>query len=200
MARYYMGIDTGTFETKGVLVNETFEVIAEADVKHGMENPKPNFFEHDAESVWWADFCRVSRLLLEESGIDPGEIAGVGSDVLGCDCLPVDEECRPLRKAILYGIDARASEEIAFLNKHYGEKRVKELFGHPLCSDDIAPKILWIKNHEPNVYEKTFKFLTGSSYITAKLTGRYVIDQFLAKSSFSPLYDEKECSLFCRPD
>lgn len=200
MARYYMGIDTGTFETKGVLVNEAFEVIAEADVKHGMENPRPNFFEHDAEAVWWADFCRVSRLLLEESGIDPGEIAGVGSDVLGCDCLPVDEECRPLRKAILYGIDARASEEIAFLNKHYGKQRVKELFGHPLCSDDIAPKILWIKNHEPEVYEKTFKFLTGSSYLTAKLTGRYVIDQFLAKSSFSPLYDEEECSLFCRPD
>lgn len=55
-------------------------------------------------------------------------------------------------------------------------------------------------------YAKTHKFLTGSSYIAAKLTGEYVIDQFLAKASFRPLYnddakiDEKECALFCRPD
>lgn len=109
-------------------------------------------------------------------------------------------------KPFCTGIDARASEEIAFLNEHYGEERIRELFGHPLCSDDIAPKILWIKNNEPEVYAKTHKFLTGSSYIAAKLTGEYVIDQFLAKASFRPLYndeakiDEKECALFCRPD
>lgn len=62
---------------------------------------------------------------------------------------------------------------------------------------------MWIKNHEPDVYARTYKFLTGSSYITAKLTGEYVIDQFLAKSSFKPLYtqdgqiNEAEAGLFC---
>ena len=204
MAKYYLGIDVGTFETKGVLVDSFYEVVATHSVKHDMENPHPNFFEQDAEAVWWADFCKVSKGLLKDSGIDPRDIAGVGADVLGCDCLPVDENCRPLRKAILYGIDARASEEISFLNQYYGAQRVKELFGHTLCSDDIAPKILWIKHHEPEVYTKTYKFLTGSSYITAKLTGEYVIDQFLAKSSFQPLYaddgsiNEDEVGLFCR--
>lgn len=70
----------------------------------------------------------------------------------------------------------------------------------------MAAKILWVKNHEPEVYAKTYKFLTGSSYITAKLTGNYVIDQFLAKAAFRPLYredgsiNEAECGLFCRPD
>ena len=206
MAKYYLGVDVGTFETKGVLIDEKFQVVAETGAKHGMENPKPNYFEQDAEEIWWKDFCIVSKGLIEKAGIRPEEIVAVGSDVLGCDCLPVDENCRPLRKAILYGIDARASEEIAFLNEHYGEERIRELFGHPLCSDDIAPKILWIKNNEPEVYAKTHKFLTGSSYIAAKLTGEYVIDQFLAKASFRPLYnddakiDEKECALFCRPD
>ena len=206
MAKYYLGIDVGTFETKGVLVNEAYEVVATHSAKHEMENPQPNHFEQDAEAVWWHDFCVVSKGLLQSTGIDARDIAGVGADVLGCDCLPVDENCRPLRKAILYGIDARASEEIAFLNRHYGPERVKELFGHTLCSDDIAPKIMWIKNHEPDVYAKTYKFLTGSSYITAKLTGEYVIDQFLAKSSFKPLYtqdgqiNEAETGLFCRGD
>lgn len=206
MGRYYLGIDVGTFETKGVLIDDKFKVVEIASAKHGMENPKPNFFEHDAEEVWWKDFCIVSKELIRKSGIDPSEIAAIGSDVLGCDCLPVDENCKPLRKAILYGIDARASKEIDFLNEYYGPEKVKELFGHPLCSDDIAPKIMWIKNNEPEVYEKTHKFLTGSSYITAKLTGNYVIDQFLAKASFSPLYDSEGnidpagCELFCRPD
>ncbi|MDL2219309.1 FGGY-family carbohydrate kinase [Ruminococcaceae bacterium OttesenSCG-928-O06] len=206
MAKYYLGIDIGTFETKGVLVDEGYEVVATHSAKHDMENPRPNYFEQDAEAVWWQDFCIVSKGLLQKTGIDPKDIAGIGADVLGCDCLPVDENCTPLRKAILYGIDARASEEIAFLNQHYGPERVKQLFGHTICSDDIAPKILWVKNNEPQVYAKTYKFLTGSSYITAKLTGRHVIDQFLAKSSFNPLYtpdgkvNEKECALFCRAD
>lgn len=206
MGKYYLGIDVGTFETKGVLIDDCFQVVTTASSKHSMDNPRPNFFEQDAEEIWWKDFCIVSRALIEKSGIQPEEIAAVGSDVLGCDCLPVDENCKPLRKAILYGIDARASEEIKYLSEYFGEERVKELFGHPLCSDDIAPKILWIKNHEPEIYKKTYKFLTGSSYIAAKLTGNYVIDQFLAKSSFSPMYDtdghirEEECSIICRPD
>lgn len=198
--KYYLGIDVGTFETKGVLVDENFDVVHSVGAKHGMDNPQPNFFEHDAEKVWWADVCTVSKQLLKETGISPDQILAVGCDVLGCDCLPVDENCKALRKAILYGIDARASKEIEYLNEYYGPEKVKELFGHPLCSDDIAPKVLWIKNNEPEVYAKTHKFLTGVSYIVAKLTGEYVIDQFLAKSSFSPMYDEKECELFCRAD
>lgn len=101
------------------------------------------------------------------------EIAGVGASVLGCDCLPVDENCKPLRKAILYGIDARSQKEAEWLTQHYGPEGVLARFGHPICSDDVAAKILWIKNHEPEVYEKTFKFLTGSSYITAKLTREF---------------------------
>lgn len=58
------------------------------------------------------------------------------------------------------------------------------MFGHPICTGDTAAKILWLKNHEPEVYEKTYKFLTGSSYLTAKLTGKYVIDQFWQKDRF----------------
>ena len=95
---------------------------------------------------------------------------------------------------------------MAWLTERYGEEGVMERFGRPICSDDVAAKILWVKNREPEVYSRAAKFLTGSSYITAKLTGNYVIDQFLAKAAFRPLYradgsiDEAECALFCRPD
>ena len=151
------------------------------------------------------DFCKLCRLLLEKSNIRSDEIRCVGTSALGTDCLPVDKDCNPLRPAILYGIDSRAEEEIKWLTQYYGDD-VKKMFGHPICTGDTAAKILWLKNHEPEVYEKTYKFLTGSSYLTAKLTGKYVIDQFLAKGSFRPLYNrdgtinKENCSLYCRPD
>ena len=205
MERFFLGIDIGTYESKGVLTDREGRIAEQLSIPHDMENPEEGWFEHDAEKVWWHDFCRLSGALLKKSGIDPARIACVSPSTLGSDCLPVDAACRPLRKAILYGIDARAEEEIRELAAHYGPEKEKALFGRPICTGDVAPKILWLKNHEPEVYAKTARFLTGSSYITAKLTGKYVIDQFLCRASFRPLYEGMtvnggECSLYCRPD
>ncbi len=206
MKMYFMGIDVGTFASKGVLIDEACRVIAEHTESHGMENPKPNFFEHDAEAVWWGDFCKISRRLLSLSGIDPNQVAGVGASALGADLVPVDSQCRPMRKAILYGIDARAQQEIADLQSLYSEEEILEFNGRPLCSNDVPPKILWLKNNEPEIWQNAFKFLTGSTFLTAKLTGEYVIDRFLAFGAFTPLYDPKTGEVdpryihqFCRP-
>ena len=206
MKRYFVGIDIGTYSSRGILLDENFQVVGDVSTPHGMDNPKPGWFEQDAEAVWWKDLCILSHRLLETTGIDPSQVSCIGVSALGTDCLPVDEDCNPLRPAILYGIDSRAGEEIRWLTDYYGEETVQKLFGHPICSGDTATKILWIRRHEPDVYEKTAKFLTGSSFLTAKLTGEYVIDQFLAKGSFRPLYREdgsvnsETCGLYCRPD
>lgn len=202
----FMGIDVGTSETKGLIMDGQCQIVAQYSVRHEVENPQPGYYEHDAELVWWRDVCLVSRELLNRSRLPPERIRAVGTSTLGADCLPVDEHGRPLRKAILYGIDARAQEEIRWLSDYYGPERVRALFGRPICTGDVAAKILWIKNHEPEVYRRTYKFLTGSSYLTARLTGKYVVDQFLGQASFRPLYREdgsvrmEECFLYCRPD
>ncbi len=204
---YFMGIDTGTNSSKGILMDDQGEILAMQTTQHEMQNPKPGHYEHDADTDWWGDFCRISRGLLRETGVDPGQIKAVGISALGADCLPVDEACNPLRKAILYGIDARATEEMDELTRMYGQEQILAWYGRPLCSSDVMPKILWIKNNEPEVYAKTCKFLTGSSYITAKLTGSYVVDRFLGLASFNPLYDPETwkpvpelCAPVCRPD
>lgn len=129
MKRYFLGVDVGTYESKGVLIDQDYQLVHSFAVKHGLENPKPNYFEHDAELVWWHDLCEITQGLIRETGIDPKDIACVGTSALGADCLPVDEECRPLRKAILYGIDARADREIEFMNNYYGEAKINELWG-----------------------------------------------------------------------
>lgn len=95
-----MGIDVGTYESKGVLIDTDCRIVCQASQKHGLENPNPGWYEHDAEAVWWGDVCKISRQLLEQSGLDPAEIECVGLSALGCDCVPVDEHCRPLCKAI----------------------------------------------------------------------------------------------------
>lgn len=207
MAKYFMGIDVGTYESKGVIINDKAEVVCSAATPHGLENPKPHYFEHDADTVWWGDICKLTKTLLETSGLANTEIAAFGCSTLAADVLPVDENCTPLRKGILYGIDSRATEEIKYLEEYYGD-RLDELWGgEELCSSDCMPKVLWIKNNEPEVYEKTYKFLTASSYITAKLTGKYVIDRYLAVSSFIPCYrpdlsidDELARECYCRGD
>ena len=206
MGEFFLGIDIGTFSSKGVIIDSSGRIVCQHTVPHGMENPRPKYYEHDAEGVWWHDFCQISRSLLEKSELKATQIRAVGASTLGCDCLPVDEQCRPLRKAILYGIDARSEAEIAFLTQYYDQERAKKIFGRPIASGDIASKILWIKNNEPEIYEKTHKFLTGSSYIGAKLTGNYCIDRYLAYASFRPMYradgsiNEEMCQPICRPD
>ncbi len=203
---YFMGIDTGTNSSKGVLIDSTGNIIAEHATEHAMTNPAPGHFEHDADKDWWGDLCTISKALIEKSKAAPSDIKAVGTSALGADCLPVDEACRPLRKAILYGIDSRATDEMEQLTEMYGEEQIKKWYGRPLCSSDVMPKILWIKNKEPEIYAKAHKFLTGSSFITAKLTGKYTVDRFLGLASFNPLYfndgtpNPETCKPICRPD
>lgn len=203
---YFMGIDIGTYESKGALVDEKAKVIASHAVPHVMESPKPGYAEHDAENTWWADFVEISNNLIKDSGVSPSEIKAIGCSTIGPCCLPVDENCNALRKAILYGVDVRASEEITFLKNFYGSETIFKKCGTDVTSQSAAAKILWIKNNEPEIYKKTAKFITGQTYLVAKLTGKYVIDRYTA-ATFVPIYsvesndwDYDNLDVFCRPD
>jgi xylulokinase len=109
MGDLLLGIDIGTSSSKGVLVRPTGEVVARATRPHEMALPRPGWAEHDAEAVWWADFTALCAALLPQaaSGIAAVCVSGIGPCLL-----PADAEGRPLRPAILYGIDRRATREI----------------------------------------------------------------------------------------
>lgn len=203
---YFMGIDIGTYESKGVLVDEAGTSVAAHAVRHEMESPQVGFAEHDADTTWWHDFCVLSNTLIQMANIPPSDVRGVGCSAIAPCCLPVDRDGKPLRKAILYGVDVRAAREIDYLNRKLGVDRVLEKYGNPITSQSIGPKILWVKNNEPQVYKDTAKFLTSSSYLVAKLTGGYFIDHYTA-SYFTPMYDLKSCDWdyanlgeICSPD
>ena len=203
--RLYMGIDIGTYESKGVLASADTKIVATSVQPHEMEIPRPGFAEHDAELTWWHDFCAISRDLIDKSGINASRIAAVGCSTIAPCCLPVDSQLRPLRKAILYGIDVRAGEEIAFLERQYGRDQIIKRCGSAVTSQSAAAKILWIKNNEPDVFAGTAKFITGSTYLVAKLTGNYAIDHYTA-AAWVPMYNiggagwDTDLSLFCKPE
>ncbi len=185
---YLLGIDIGTYESKGVIVNTAGKVIASAAVPHEMLIPHQGWAEHDAEKTWWGDFVTLSKTLLDKSHISAGEIAGIGVSAIAPCMLPVDEQNNPLRMGVLYGVDTRAVEEIDEMNARFGNEYLFARTGNALSSQAVGPKILWLKKNEPEIYQKTAKFLTASSFIVARLTGRAVIDHLTA-SFFTPLYD-----------
>jgi xylulokinase len=190
---YTLGIDIGTFETKGVLVDAQGAIIATAAQPHKMIVPRPGWAEHRAEEDWWGDFVAVTKALLATSGIDPKDIACIATSAIGPCMLPVDGEGKPLMNAVLYGVDTRASTQIEALNTRIGKDRILSTCSNALTSQSVGPKILWLKETHPDLYARTAKVLTSTSYLTWKLTGEYVIDHYTA-ANFSPLYDVNRLS------
>lgn len=191
-APYLLGIDVGSYSTKGVLTTPTGEVLHQHVVEHKLEFPKPGWVEQDADEVWWADVVAVCRSVAE-AGFDTARIGAVAVSAIGPCMLPVDEQGKPLRAGVLYGIDTRAQEEVAWLNDHFGEDAMMELAGMALTSQAIGPKILWLKRNEPDIYARTHKILTASGYLIYKLTGEYVIDKHTG-SHYNPLLNMSDIS------
>ena len=185
---YTLGVGIGTYESKGVLVDGSGTVVAQAVSPHEMIVPRPGWAEHRADEDWWKDFTTITRKLLDESGADPSEVGCVALSAIGPCMLPVDRGGRPLMNSVLYGVDTRAAKEIDDLTESIGADRVLSECGNPLTSQAVGPKILWLKRNRPELYEQAHKFLSSTCYLTFRLTGEYVVDHFTA-ANFIPLYD-----------
>ena len=185
---HYLGIDIGTFESKGTLVDDTGRIVATAARPHKMLVPQPGWAEHDAETNWWGEFCSISKELIASSGVAPSDIRSVGASGIGPCMLPVDADGVPLMNAVLYGVDTRAAVEIEELSAEIGVDELVRTGGNALTSQSVGPKILWLKKNRPELYARTHKVLNSSSFLVHRLTGRYVLDHYSACSS-SPLYD-----------
>lgn len=185
---YLLGIDVGTSESKGTITDPEGRVVAQAAVAHGLSMPRPGWVEHDADRVWWSDFCQLCRTLLGESGLSGDAIGAVGCSAIAPCVLPVDRAGRPLRPAILYGIDTRATRQIAALERELGRERILQVGGNALSTQSVGPKIRWLYDEEREVYQAAARFLTGTSYLVFRLTGEYVVDLYTAWS-YGPLFN-----------
>lgn len=188
MGELLLGIDVGTYSSKGVLVTPDGQVLKSRVVEHGLDIPRPGWAEQDAEGVWWADVVALCRGLLDGQPYGGADVAAVSLSAIGPCLLPLDRKGRPLRPGILYGVDTRATEEIAYLEATLGQEAIFALSGMSLSSQAIGPKILWLKRHEPEIWRQTARLTTASSYLSYRLTGEHVMDRHTA-SHYIPLFD-----------
>jgi xylulokinase len=182
----YLGVDIGTYESKGVLVDLNGAVVASAARPHGLIVPQAGWAEHRAEEDWWGDFVWLARDLMAKSGLAPSEIKAIGTSAIGPCMLPVDSNGAPLMNAVLYGVDTRAAREIEELTASIGAEAIFDRCGNALTSQSVGPKILWLRRNRPDVYARTHKFLNSTSFLVHRLTGRFVTDHYTAANA-SPL-------------
>jgi len=183
---YLIGVDMGTGSTKAVLTTPDGQIVATTSRPHSMSLPRPGWAEVDAEAVWWADVVDVCRELVQAAG--EGDIAGVCVSGVGPCLLLCDAGVEPVRPAILYGIDMRATAEIEELTERYGGERILQRGGTPLTTQAVGPKALWVQRHEPRAWARATRWYNSNSFVVARLTGEYVLDHHTA-SQCDPLYD-----------
>ncbi|SFB50511.1 xylulokinase [Amycolatopsis marina] len=181
----FLGVDIGTSSSKGVLVEHDGTVLTSAVREHQVQRPVPGHVEMDAE-IWWARFVAITRDLLDTA--DPGEVEAVGVSGMGPCVLLTDAAGTPVRPAILYGVDTRATVQIARLEAELGRVEVLHRCGSVLSTQAVGPKIAWVAEHEPAVAARARRLFTASSFLVHRLTGEYVLDHHTASQAV-PLYD-----------
>lgn len=201
-----MGVDVGTYETKATAVDDAGRVVATARHPHRLSVPAPGWAEHDAELVWWDGFVVVVRALLKAEAMRSARVVGLCCSGIGPAVLPVSADGRPLRPAILYGIDTRAAAQVSRIETMLGRGEVLSRSGNQLSAQSAGPKIAWLAEHEPEVHAAAAVFHTCQSFLVSRLTGESVVDHLTA-SYFHPLYSLREqqwdvsgCEGFVRRD
>ncbi len=184
MNRAYLGVDVGTSSSKGVLVTPEGEVLRSAVRHHDVRRPAPGHVEMDGE-VWWEEFCQLAAELTAPGDV---EVLAVGVSGMGPCALLVDEHDRPVRPAILYGVDTRAREQIAELDAAWGREEILERCGSVLSSQAVGPKLRWVRDHEPEVWSRARRVFMPASWLARRLTGSYVLDLHSA-SQCTPMFD-----------
>lgn len=168
-----VGIDVGTTGVKGIAITAAGGVAARAESGYELSIPKPGWAEQNPED-WWQASELVLASLTEQLGGER-EVAGIGlsGQMHGLVCL--DAEQRVLRPAILWN-DQRTGEECAEIERTLGLERLIELTGNRALPGFTAPKLLWLRRHEPDLYARIRHVLLPKDYVRLRLTGELAID------------------------
>ncbi|MBN9214929.1 MAG: sugar kinase [Microbacterium sp. SCN 70-200] len=185
--RCTLAVDIGTSSSKGVLVDPHGVLLATATIAHDVRRPNPGWVEMDGR-LWWDEFVDLSRRLLAEAVRHDPVVVAVGVSGMGPCVLLVDEAGEPVRPAILYGVDTRATEQVERMTASLGVREITRVAGSTLTSQAAGPKIVWTAENEPEAYARARRLFMPASWLAFQLTGAYVLDHQSA-SQCTPLYD-----------
>ena len=169
---YLIGIDVGTSSTKALLIDESGKVLKSVAPEYEFQTPKPLWAESDPAD-WWSATIEAIKSLLED--IDPGQVVGLGltGQMHGLVCL--DKSGDVLRPCIMWN-DQRTADQCREMTARIGEDDVIAITGNPILPGFTAPKLRWVQENEPEVYERIDKILLPKDYIRYKLSGEFFTD------------------------
>ena len=172
---HLLGIDIGTSGTKTLVCDEDGKVLATATAEHPISSPKPGWSEQNPRD-WWNATCAATKAVLKKAKVKGTGVGGIGlSGQMHGSVFLADAE-KPLRPALLWN-DQRTAEQCAEIeSKAGGRERLIELVANPALTGFTAPKILWVRQHEPKVYAKTKHILLPKDYIRFCMTGEYATE------------------------
>lgn len=172
---YLIGIDTSTTATKALLIDESGEIVAVAATEYPYETPQPLWSEQHPD-LWWDGTVRSIRQVLEQSGIDPADVAGLGLSGQMHGLVLLDANGEVLRPAILWN-DQRTGKQCDDMRLWLGKQNLVRITGNDALTGFTAPKILWVKDNEPDVYSRVHQILLPKDFVRYKLTGDFATDK-----------------------
>jgi xylulokinase len=185
---YFLGIDSSTTATKALLMRADGEVVGVASSEYTYEVPRPLWSEQHPD-LWWQATTHSVRQVLADSQLDPGEIRGVGLTGQMHGLVLLDGEGEVLRPAILWN-DQRTGAECDQIRALLGKERFIQITGNDALTGFTAPKVLWVKNQEPEIFARVGQILLPKDYVRFKLTGRYATDK--AGGAGTVLFDVRQ--------
>jgi xylulokinase len=166
-----LGIDVGTSGTKTLLISEEGAVLACANHEYPLSTPRPGWAEQDPRD-WWEATQITVRAVLKEAGVTGDTVRGVGLSGQMHGSVFLDDQGEVLRPALLW-CDQRTAAQCAWITETVGAERVVELTSNPVLTGFTAPKVIWLRDNEPETYARVRKVLLPKDYIRFKLTGAF---------------------------
>jgi len=182
-----IGLDIGTTGCKAHVFDNTLTLVGSASREYAVDIPNPDWAEQDAEHVWsLAKECLREATKKTNS---QGNIDAIGFSVQGEAITPVNENGDAIRATIL-GMDTRAGAQNKILKEKFGAKSLFRKTGMPIHTSNTLPKLMWIKENEPDIWKDAYQFLLYEDFVIKKMTGKAVISKCLA--SRTQYYDLQE--------
>jgi xylulokinase len=190
---YFLGIDTSTTATKALLMDAQGSIVAIGRSTYDFASPRPLWSEQDPR-LWWEATVAAIREVLSMAGVSGAEIGGIGLTGQMHGLVMLGADGRVLRPAILWN-DQRTQDECDEIRSLIGAEQLIATTGNDALTGFTAPKILWVKNNEPAVFERTEHVLLPKDYVRYLLTGEFATDR--AGASGTILFDlaERDWSL-----
>lgn len=171
---YLLGIDIGTSGTKSVLFDENGHSVASATKEYPMYQPQNGWAEQEPED-WWDAVQETCQAIIKNSGIPASEIKGIGLSGQMHGLVMLDENGKVLRPSIIW-CDQRTAKECEEITEKVGAKRLLDITANPALTGFTASKILWVRNHEPELYQQCRHILLPKDYIRYRLTSVFATD------------------------